>query len=209
MESAIKLNFVNLSKDNNNSSVLIFQKNVNPSYNELAVAWKVIKSCGIGSTHPFDYFCETKVCAIDSYGNHTYKLSAEPGQAFEVKQNPTGNILVPAAKMSATNSEDIEVVNSLLQGSISAAIYRNGKLVVLKKNIVPQEKAVFQIKPTIWIGHAAEIEEGAILSSAIISRVNTEISLLGIAAADIEMTGGGMGIKAQPYKFSLNNIEYQ
>jgi hypothetical protein len=36
--------------------------------------------------------------------------------------------------------------------------------------------------------------------------VNTEISLEGIASADIVMTGGGSGSSAQPFVFSLQNV---
>jgi molybdopterin biosynthesis enzyme MoaB len=51
-------------------------------------------------------------------------------------------------------------------------------------------------------------EQGQVIDSAIISQVNTEISLTGIASADIVMTGGGTGPGATAYMFSLQNIVY-
>ena len=53
----IKLNFINLSNDVNNSQVVIFQKNVSTDFDELAVAWKVISNCGRGDNHPSSFRC--------------------------------------------------------------------------------------------------------------------------------------------------------
>ena len=45
----------------------------------------------------------------------------------------------------------------------------------------------------IWIGVVSQIEQGQVMNSAILSDINTEISLLGISRADIVMRGGGAG----------------
>jgi hypothetical protein len=42
--------------------------------------------------------------------------------------------------------------------------------------------------------------------SAVVSNINTELSLLGIKSADIVMTGGGPGASATPFAFSLENV---
>jgi hypothetical protein len=65
---------------------------------------------------------------------------------------------------------------------------------------------VFTFKPTIWIGVASQVEPGDVIDSAILSEINTEISLLGIVSADIVMTGGGTGPNATPFAFTLQNI---
>src|SRR2546429_5481525 len=49
--SGVQLNFVNQSNDANNSQIVIFQKNVASDFEELAVAWRVIKYCGQGDNH--------------------------------------------------------------------------------------------------------------------------------------------------------------
>eukprot|EP01034_Spumella_vulgaris_P010719 gene10719-13603_t len=46
-------------------------------------------------------------------------------------------------------------------------------------------------KPSIWIGVVSQIHEGEVLDSAILSTINTELSLLGITKANLTMTGGG------------------
>jgi hypothetical protein len=45
-----------------------------------------------------------------------------------------------------------------------------------------------------------------VMNSAIMSCVNTELSLLGIASADIVLTGGGPGRDSSPFQFSLENV---
>ncbi len=202
-----KLNFVNFSNDFNNSKIVIFQKNVATSYDELAIAWKTIENCGVGSTHPFDYPWDISVNAIDSFGNHTRKLLAAPGEAFEIKLGRSGYILVPSHTPAAC-SQEVEVLNTLARGSIYVGVYRNNKLIALKNNIVPKEKAVFRFNPSIWIGVASDIEQGQEINSAIFSSSNTEIPLLGIAEADIEMRGGGAGLTSYPYSFNLTNVCY-
>lgn len=202
-----KLNFVNFSHDFNNSKIIIFQKNVATSPDELAIVWKTIENCGVGSSHPFDCPWDITINAIDSYGNHTKKLLAAPGQAFELKLGHSGYVLIPS-HTPAASSQDIEILNTLARGSIYAGVYRSNRLIALKHNIVPKEKAVFRFNPSIWIGVASDIQQGQEMSSAILSSVNTEIPLLGIAEADIEMRGGGAGSNSYPYSFTLTNIRY-
>ena len=75
-----------------------------------------------------------------------------------------------------------------------------------KNNLDPQQMAVFEFKPTIWIGVVSQVEEGEVMNSAIISDINTELGLLGVASADIVMTGGGSGPNASAFEFHLQNI---
>ena len=75
----IQLNFINKSNDTNNSEVVIFQKNVATNFDELAVAWLVIKYCGPGDNHPFTFPMSMQVGASDSYGNYTPQLEAQNG----------------------------------------------------------------------------------------------------------------------------------
>jgi hypothetical protein len=76
----------------------------------------------------------------------------------------------------------------------------------LPASVAPQQEAVYEFKPMIWIGVASEVEEGATMASAIVSSTNTELSLLGIASADIVMTGGGPGENPRPFQFTLDNV---
>lgn len=200
----VQLNFINNSNDTNNSQVVIFQKNVATNFDELAVAWQVIKYCGQGDNHPFSFPMAMQVGASDSYGNYTPQLAANNGQLFQMALTGSGDRLVAAG--SGTSSREVQVLNALPKGAINVGCYKDGKLLASKTAIAPQQKAVFEFKPTIWIGVASQIEQGQVMNSAILSNINTEISLLGIASADIVMTGGGPGANSTPFAFNLENI---
>jgi hypothetical protein len=200
----VKLNLINNSNDANNSQVVICQKNVATNFDELAVAWTVIQNCGRGDNHPFNYPMTMTVGASDSWGNYMPQLDAENGQLFQVTLNASGDMLSYAGQ--STSSREVEVLNNLAKGAISAGIYKDRRLLAIKTNIAPGQRAVFEFRPTIWIGVASQVVQGEIMNSAIISNINTELSLLGIASADIVMTGGGSGANSVPFTFNLENI---
>ncbi len=204
--TAIKLTLINQSNDHNNSQIVIFQKNEVTSAEELAVAWQVISNLGQGWQHPFTYSINVAVGAGDSWGNYSPQEAAADGQQFSVVKDTSGDILRYSGNANEPNQ--IEILNALAQGAINANIYRDGKLAATKTGVAPGQKAAFQFTPTIWIGVVSQVEEGEVLNSAIISQINTEISLFGIASADILMTGGGSGADATPFVFTLQNVKY-
>lgn len=200
----VMLNLINRSNDVNNSQIVVFAKNTASGFDELAVAWQVIRNCGQGWNHPFAYPMSQTIGASDGWGNFTPQSIASPGQLFAVERTSSGDHL--NARGPATVPNEIQLLNALPQGAVSANIFKAGKLFASRTGIAPQQKAVFEFKPTIWIGVVSQVEEGAMINSAILSDVNTEISLLGIASADIVMTGGGAGPNAQPFAFTLQNV---
>jgi hypothetical protein len=202
----IKLRLVNQSDDHNNSKIVIFQKNVVANFDELAVAWKVIENLGHGWTHSFDFPLDLQVSAEDSYGNSTPLMDTADGQQWTVIRDESGNQLKQSGQ--ATNPTVVQIVNGLAQGTISANIYRDGKLLATKTGLAPQQQAVFQFKPSIFIGVMSQVQEGEVLNSAIMSTVNQQLELYGISSADIVMTGGGPGRGTTPFTFTLQNIKY-
>ena len=200
----VKLNLINQSNSSNNTEIVIFSKNVETDFEEMATAWQVIKHLGQGDYHPFVYPSSYSVSTSDSWGNYTPQMDAMPGEVFAMAQDASGDVLMK--KGTAASAQEIDIRNDLAKGAINAYIYKDAKLFCEKCNIAPAEKAVFEFKPTIWIGVASQIEEGQVMNSAIISEINTEISLLGIASADIVMTGGGAGPDSQPFTFTLQNV---
>ena len=200
----IKLNFVNASNDGSNSEVVIFQQNVVSDFGELAVAWKVIKNCAQGMNHPFTFPMQDTISASDSWGNYTPQLNADNGQLFSVVESTSGDILKYTGE--ASSSKEIQIANALQSGTINADIYKSGRLLATKTGVAPGQKAAFEFKPTIWIGVVSQMEEGQVMNAAIISQINTELSLLGIQSADIVMTGGGPGKDSTAFYFNLENI---
>lgn len=197
----IELTFINQSDDVNNSSILIFQKNM-AGANEQPIAWTVIENCGKGWKHPFKYPLSSYISVKDSWGNVSDLQPAENGQTWQVVKSPSGNVLSLDTQSSA-GADKIEVKNGLSMGSIDAQIYKDGRLLATRTGLDPQQSALFGFNVTLWIGVVSQIEEGDVINSAILSQINTEISLLGIAKANIIMTGGGPGPDAKPFKFTL------
>jgi hypothetical protein len=200
----IKLNFINNSNDKSNSDVVIFQKNQNTDFDEKAVAWKVIQNCGSNSRHPFIYPMTMQIAAGDSYGNETLPVGAQNGQLFHMIRNDTGNVVEVAGQ--STNPTEVQFKNDLATGAVSGKIYKDGRLLAIKNTIVPQQKAVFQFLPKLFIGTISEIHEGDEMNSAVVADVNTELDLVGILSADIVMEGGGPGASSTAFTFKLENV---
>lgn len=204
MGKVINLTFVNESNDCNNSSVLIFQKNAITDFNEIAVAWRVIQNLGQGWSTDFTYSYDLQVGVSDSYNNRSPMTNVSPGDLWSVSRQSSGDQLLRQG--AGVSTEEVQVRNDLPQGAINVNCFRDGKLLATKSTVAPGQKAVFKFKPTIFIGVVSQVQEGQVLDSAVISDVNTEISLLGISSAEIVMQGGGPGVSSQPFSFSLRNV---
>lgn len=201
---AIKLNLINKSNDTNQTEFLMFQKNVATSIDETIIAWKVVKYLGYADYHPFTYDTTLQVSSQDSWGNFTPRLKANQGDAFHMVLTNSGNELLPNGQSSS--STEVEIKNDLTTGSVNASVFRSGTLVSKKTGVSPGQKAIFAFKPTLFIGAVSQVEQGDVVDSAIVTSVNTELSLMGIASADIVITGGGTGPTATAFEFNLENV---
>jgi hypothetical protein len=202
---SITLTIVNQSSDANNSKVLVFQQNVIASLGEYAVAWQVIQNLGRGWSNSFEYEFDLAVGAMDSYGNTSPIVPATPGQLFSVCTDLSGD-QIKAVGSVPNKSTEVWVQNDLGVGATSACIYRSGVLLANKTGVAPGQTAAFQFNPSIYIGVVSQwdVKPGQILNSAIMSAVNTQISLAGLTgAATIVMSGGGPGRASTPFTFTL------
>ncbi len=201
--TAIQLNFINNSNDPSYYTIAVFQKNV-ALQSQLPVAWEVITGCGQGDDHDFVFPLTMSVGANDSFGNYTPSMQAQNGQQFSAVVSPSGFTLAQSG--AASDMASVDVVNAMPAGAIGASIYKGGKLLAFTTGIAPAQKTTFCFKPTIWIGIVPNAQQGVPMNSAEVADVNTELSLLGIASADIVMTGGGTGTGATPLTFVLENV---
>ncbi len=201
----IALRLINRSNDRGNSEVVLFQRNVVPELEELAIAWRVIRYCGRDCIHPFAYSTDVEIGLGDDHGNFSPRLAAERGMRFTVASHPGGKPRLSSALDGASHA-DIEVVNQLGRGAVNVNAFVSGRLMAAKSAVAPGQKAVFRFTPVLWVGVGSQIEESRALSSAVLSSANTPIELAGIASADIVMTGGGAGESAQPFRFELENV---
>ncbi len=201
----IKLRFINRSNDGNKSEVVIYQKNEVSERASLAVAWKVIRYCGRDCYHPFIYPSGYEVTVTDEYGNFAPRIAVTDGQMVKLVSTPTGSRRLRCAGAAGAYNE-VDVLNAMDLGSVDVCLFKDKRLMGVKTTVTPGQKAVFQYRPALWIVVASEVVQGQGISSAVLSNVATEISLIGIASADIVMTGGGGGALAGPYEFNLENI---
>ncbi|MBB2484566.1 hypothetical protein H5407_04935 [Mitsuaria sp. WAJ17] len=205
-----QLNFINRSLAGHTAEIVLFQKNLALDMSALDVAWKVIRYCGRDCSHPVVFSQNFEVSVQDRWGNFTPRLAAEPGRSFELVRGPVGGRLLrhcrrEAAATHAANGV-IEVLNAQSQGAVDVCLYRGGVLLGCKTSVVPGQKAVFRYPPSLWIAVASEITAGQAFQSAVLSEQAVELSLMGVARADLVMTGGGAGPAAGPYEFSLENV---
>lgn len=204
----IPLRFINKSNDRGSSEVVLFQRNVIPDFDELAIAWKVIRYCGHGCLHPFVYSTDTEVSIGDDYGNYSPRLMADDGDCFTVSPHPTGRgrLARDATPAQGPAHSDIEVANRMRRGAVNVNAYSAGRLIAAKQAVAPGQKAVFRFTPALWIAAASQVQEGTALNSAVLSSENTEFVLTGVVSADIVMTGGGSDANAEPLRFALENV---
>lgn len=202
----IELNFINESNDTHNTEILFFSQNVPPGTGEAVQAWTVIRNCAVGGHHPFVYPSESTVGYLDGYGNYTRQLPAAPGEAFKAVFTDSGDSIVPNG--AADNPQAIELDNALEEDTITALIYKDGRIYTRLASLAPNGKASFVLEPKLWIGTLSHMTPPGATIPITASQANTEISLFGIASADIVMTGGGSGEDPQPFVFKLQNITY-
>jgi hypothetical protein len=200
----IQLNFINNSSDLNNSEIVIFQKNVLMEGLEVPTAWRVIENCGRSDNHPFVYSPGLQISVRDKWGNFTPRQNAKPGQAYEFQATKSGTRL--SATGAAASEREIQVTNGLDKGSVDVFFHKNDIPFVRKDDLAAGQMAAFDFRPTLWIGAVPEVQQGEPMVPAVVDEINTEISLLGLASADIVMTGGGAGPGAKPRQFSLQNV---
>lgn len=203
----ISLTFINNSNATS-SDIVIFQKNEASRAGQFAVAWQVFKNSVPGSRYPFTYTEDTAIGLVSDDVDLSYTsgfmLAAENGRLYSVYKNAAGYTI--SGSQPTVNRENIQVQSHIQMEIINVGMYRDGRLLAIRSGIAPQQKAVFEFKPVIWIGAVSRIEEGDLMNSAILSQINTQISLTGIAKADIVMTGGGVGSDLLPFVFTLENV---
>jgi hypothetical protein len=200
----IHLNFINQSDDVDNTQIVVFA----PSHigmGDLPIAWLVIQNCGRGDRHPFVYPVTSGVVAADSYGNYSPELAAGGGEAFAMVRDPSGDVLKATGRSNFF--PHIEVANQLPNGTIDAYLYKDGQPCLAKMGLSPGQSVVFEPPAQLWFLPASQVQQGEVMNSALIEgRPPFEVTLAGIASADIVMTGGGAGPDSKPFSFVLQNV---
>jgi hypothetical protein len=204
--NTIQLNFINRSNDTNNSTVVIFQKNVARSPADTAVAWRVIGNCGHLDCHSFTYSPGYGVTARDSYGNYSPLWMTSGGQRLEVVKDEEWGYAIELSTRPANDPKEVMLLNGLMDGAIDVQCYRDEKMLAVETWVPPGQHAVFEFQPRIFVGVVSGIEEGAVMDAETVSGIHSDFDLTGVTSADIVMTGGGSGSASTPHRFSLENV---
>jgi hypothetical protein len=184
----VQLNIVNESEDQDDQTWVLFRVN-QASQGGSAVAWEVVENLGEGDNHPIEVGMQYTVTVTDSMGNTSPQLVASNGQQFTASAGPAGDQLTPSP---SGRPGQVEVVNGLPESAVTATLFDGGRSIATVLGIAPAQTAVFRIEPTIWIAAvpAGQAEPGQTLDPALVAAA-TPLDLLGVASADLVITGGG------------------
>lgn len=200
-----RLNFINRSKDANDSQILLFQKN-EAKPDAPVVSWRVIADCKPGHSTSFKFSRDLTIAASDSHGTFTEQQPAVNGQRFTLTKDEKGIQTLTADTTGHPRS--ISFVNDLDKDPANVNLFRNGRLVALAAGVGSGREVTFQLADSLWIGAVSQIEEGMVIHPAILDSIKQKLILTGIASADLVMSGGGPGSGAKPFEFALENVVY-
>jgi hypothetical protein len=204
MSTDVKITYVNNSGNTDQPTIFVFTKNLVPTFDVLkdGVAWRVMPDIGKGSSSCFVYPIVTTVQAMWGDCNKTRMLDATIGKRYSVLEDDTGIVLVPNG--DASQSTAIEV-NSLVQvdGGIQAQLCKDGKVIMTKQIVAYDQKATFILHPKLYWGIASEIQEGQLISSAVLNTDNFfEQDIEGVLESIVTLTGNAK----EGYQFSVQNL---
>lgn len=206
MPSNIEITYINKSMNKDLPTIFVFTKNETPTFDALkeGVAWRVIPNIGRASSSSFIYPISTEVGARWHDGqNKTETLPSTIGKRYTVNKNDTGVVLV--ANGDASDSKSIEINNNInVLNGISAQLYKDGKLMMVKNIVGFDQKATFVLKPKLYWGVASEIQESQLLNSAVLNTDTFfEQNLEGVSKATISLNGNAQ----EGYSFKIESQE--
>lgn len=204
--SNIKITYVNRSMNKDLPKIFVFTKNEVPTFDALkdGVAWKVIENVGRESSCEFSFPIETDVRA--AWNENTCKTKSLPsdiGSRYVVAQDETGIVLQRDG--NAGNVRSIDVCNDIhVKNGISVELYKDQRLMMCKNIVAFGQKATFVIHPKLYWGVASEIQEGELLSSAVLESDHFyEQNLEGVSEVVIGLYGNAQ----DGYQFKVENQE--
>lgn len=190
--SDIKIIYTNKSMKKNLSNIFVFTKNKIFSNEEIGncIAWKVIENVGREFSCEFFFSHGYEICASwDEGACKTKAIPLNTGCKYVVRQDDTGVLLEPDGYTS--NPSIVEVKNEIhMKDGICVEIYNNTGLIMADCEVGYDLKASFELQPVLFWGLACEIQEGELLSTAVLESDNFyEQSLEGVSHVGISLYG--------------------
>lgn len=188
----------------NPPDVVIYQREESEE-TDSAIAWHVIKNCGYGNYHPVFFSVHPELSVSDGYGNYMYPRAVSGGDELLLTVGSAGNKQLDR-RMGRVPANKVKLVNGLGMGCVHVHLLRKGKASHSRFNVSPGESAVFTLSNKIYVSTARVMSSGGLLSEGDMAATSTELSLYGVASADVYMTGGGPGPNAKGFSFSMENV---
>lgn len=213
MYDDIQLNFINRSADAGNNTVVFHQKNEADPFSWSTLAWRVIKNSELNGRFSFPYSPIMEISVSDVWGNVTLITEAQPGKVYEIVEDYRGGAFRLSDRRIMGHPSTVEMWNMQKHSVLNLNCHRNGNILATKDSVGPRESAAFQFESSIFVAVLPEtedeiiIEDGVEIDSEFLLPLSTELHLGHIESADIIMTGGGSGPNAEPFQFSLENIQ--
>lgn len=208
MSRNVKIRYVNHSLNLDTPSVFLFMKSETPNFDLYTngVAWRTIDRVGRGSSCSFTYPLETMVAASWNGGScTTATIPSEVGKRYCVEEDATGIVIDQDKNQAAGNNRSIDVANKIhVPDGVSVDLYKDGKRIMTKKIVAYDQKATFVLHPKLYWGMASEIQEGELISSAVIDSDSFfELDLEGLS----EVTVGLYGDAEEGYQFRVDECK--
>ncbi len=204
MPTDVKITYVNNSMNPDNPTIFVFTKNEIPTFDSLqnGVAWYVMPDIGKGSSSCFIYPINTHVQAMWGDCNKTRMLPADIGKQYTVEEDCTGIVLNETGPASQPTAIEVDSLINV-SGGVSAQLTKDGSVLMTKKIEAYGQKATFILHPKLYWGIASEIQEGQLLSSAVLNTDQFfEQDLEGVNSAVVTLHGN----PKDGYTFSVENI---
>lgn len=199
----IQLNFSNLAGPRDATAVVLYQLDA-AEPDAPVTAWKVIRQCGHGWTHPFVYGAGIELALNDEYGNYSPHTPCAAGQAFSIACDTAGHTLACTGADPA--GRDVTVRNAMTRGAMHVCVFRQRRLLARRASVAPGQTVRFRFDPVLWIATAPGVVDGALLDPGRLGSDRTALPLRGVASADIVLRGGGAGPGATALQFHFENI---
>ncbi len=193
------LRFFNRTEMPESLNIIMFQQNLAPDFNEEIVVWRQVDALVKDEDREVQLKWDMSVGLLDSDGNYTQRLATQAGKLFRAALTNSGHQIV--AQGEASEKDEVQILNALELGAVSAMLYRGGVVVGRQGPFAPRLLAAFNFDYTVRVGIVATADTGTVIAKAVAGPWG-ELNLKDVAGADVIVAGG----RDSPLTFTLEGI---
>lgn len=198
--STAEIQFVNKSMSTAPVDVVFFEPARFFDSQTMRNPFLFIQQCPYDFTHPFLFENSLQLGLRDQYGNYTPQVTVKDGSRYSIRLISGKVQLVQEANEHAA---DVEIFNELPQGSPDIILRRGRVITAWRSGLAPGEFYSFRLPDEFYARKISGIQQARRLVQLEMDGYSTLIRLNGVANAELLLTGGGTGVQAQKYVFTL------